>query len=283
MPIDTEKDIAQFKNRLKDLADKSYKQNSFTFTGFLGLPEQDIFWQVEKEIRHVGYTLSGSVSSYTIAANGMPEGGMTATGMTYGTSSEVQRDRKVIRFGSVSDLGYEEPFPIVCIHIRPLLAKFADKLSHRDFLGSLMNLGIDRSTLGDIVVGEKECYLYCLESIADFICENLTKIKHTNVKCERVEDGKEIPREEPAEKSILVSSERLDGVISKVYQMSRSDALEYFRAKRVFVNGRLCENNSRTLKSGDVVNVRGYGKFVYAGVAYETKKGKLNVTVRIFG
>lgn len=282
MPIDTEKDIAQFKNRLKDLADKSYKQNIFTFTGFLGLPEQDIFWQVEKEIRHVGYTLSGSVSSYTIAANRAADG--PSDGVTPDrTNQEVQRDRKVIRFGSVSDLGYEEPFPIVCIHIRPLLVKFADKLSHRDFLGSLMNLGIDRSTLGDIVVGEKECYLYCLESIADFICENLTKIKHTNVKCERVEDGKEIPREEPAEISILVSSERLDGVISKVYQMSRSDALEYFRAKRVFVNGRLCENNSRTLKSGDVVNVRGYGKFVYSGVAYETKKGKLNVTVRIFG
>lgn len=269
MPIDTEKDIVQFKNRLKDLADKSYKQNIFTFTGFLGLPEQDIFWQVEKEIRHVGYTLSGSVSNCDMAADG--------------TFQEAQRDRKVIRFGSVSELGYEEPFPIVCIHIRPLLAKFADKLSHRDFLGSLMNLGIDRSTLGDIVVGEKEGYLYCLESIADFICDNLTKIKHTNVKCERVEDGKEIPQEEPAEQSILVSSERLDGVIAKVYQMSRSDALEHFRVKRVFVNGRLCENNSRTMKSGDIVNVRGYGKFVYAGVAYETKKGKLNVTVRVYG
>lgn len=266
MPIDTEKDIAQFKNRLKDLADKSYKQNIFTFTSFLGLPEQDIFWQVEKEMKHVGYTLCGTVQTDDEAA-----------------AIEVQRDRKVIRFGNVSDLGYEEPFPIVCIHIKPLLAKFADKLSHRDFLGSLMNLGIDRSTLGDIVVGEKEGYLYCLESIADFICENLTKIKHTNVKCERVADAKDIPQEEPAEQSVLVSSERLDGVISKVYQMSRSDALDHFRAKRVFVNGRLCENNSRILKSGDIINVRGYGKFIYAGVSYETKKGKLNVTVKVFG
>lgn len=277
MPIDTEKDIQQFKNRLKDLADKSYKQNIYTFTGFLGLPEQDIFWQMEREIRHVGYTFCGGIATEegTLGeeADMIAESGVVKAG----------RDRKVLRFGNPSDLGYEEEFPIVCVHISPLLAKFADKLSHRDFLGSLMNLGIDRSTLGDIVVGEKECYLYCLDSIADYICENLTKIKHTNVKCERVKDGKEIPQEEPTEEKILVSSERLDGVIAKVYQMSRSDALEYFRGKRVFVNGRLCENNSRTLKNGDVVNVRGYGKFIYVGVDYETKKGKLNVAVKVFG
>ncbi len=251
MAIDTEKDIQQFKNRLRDLADKSYKQNIFTFSSFLGLPEQDVFWQIERDIKHVGFTLS-------------------------------EGDRKVIRFGNPAELGYEEPFPIVCIHITPLLPKFADKLSHRDFLGSLMNLGIDRSTLGDIVVGEKEGYLYCLDTIAEYICENLTKIKHTNVRCQVVEDGQEILQEEPVEEKILVSSERLDGVIAKVYQMSRGDALEHFRAKRVFVNGRLCENNSRSLKLGDIVNVRGYGKFIYDGVAYETKKGKLNVTVKVF-
>ncbi|MBQ7359044.1 MAG: hypothetical protein IJW63_02990 [Lachnospiraceae bacterium] len=254
MAIDTEKDIGQFKNRLRDLADKSYKQNIYTFTTFLGLPEQDIFWQMERELKHVGYELCDDM-----------------------------RDRKVIRFGNPAELGYEEEFPIVCIHITPLLAKFVDRLSHRDFLGSLMNLGIDRSTLGDIVVGEKEGYLYCLDSIADFICENLTKIKHTNVRCQVVEDMAEIPQEEPTEQKVLVSSERLDGVIAKVYQMSRGDALEHFRAKRVFVDGRLCENNSKTLKPGEVVNVRGYGKFIYEGVAYETKKGKLNVTVKVFG
>lgn len=251
MTIDTEKDIGQFKNRLKDLADKSYKQNIFTFTSFLGLPEQDIFWQIEREIKHVGFTLSLG-------------------------------DRKIIRFGNPEELGYEEAFPIVCVHITPLLAKFADTLSHRDFLGALMNLGIDRSTLGDIVVGEKEGYLYCIDSIAGFICENLTKVRHTNVRCQVVEDAAKILQEEPVEQKVQVSSERLDGVIAKVYQMSRGDVLEYFRAKRVFVNGRLCENNSKALKPRDVINVRGHGKFSYEGVSYETKKGKLNISVKVY-
>ena len=267
MAIDTEKDIQQFKNRLKDLADKSFRQNIFCFSSFLGLAEQDIFWQMEKELRHAGYELSGS--------------GLTAEADAEEPEADM-RDRKMIRFGNPAELGYEEPFPIVCIHIAPLLAKFVDTLSHRDFLGSLMNLGIDRSTLGDIIVGEKEGYLYCMDSIADFICENLTKIKHTNVRCQVVEGAKAVSQEKPEEQKVLVSSDRIDGVIAKVYQMSRGDALEHFRAKQVFVNGRLCENNSRTLKSGEVVNVRGYGKFVYEGVIYETRKGKWNISVKVF-
>ena len=69
---------------------------------------------------------------------------------------------------------------------------------------------------------------------------------------------------------------------SKVYNKSRSDCLELFRAGRVFVDGRLCESNSRLLKGGETVNARGFGKFVYTGQAGETRKGKLNVEVAVF-
>ena len=64
--------------------------------------------------------------------------------------------------------------------------------------------------------------------------------------------------------------------------MSRSQSIEHFRAKKVYVNSRLCENNSYQLKVNDVVSVRGYGKFVYNGVGYQTKKGKLSVNVGIY-
>ena len=127
-----EKEIHQLRNRFRDLAEKSFQQGIFTFTGFLGLSEQDIFWQEEGKLSHAGYRL---------------EGGCQAA------------DRVVARFGSPEELGYEVPFPIVCVHIRPLAQKFADDLSHRDFLGALMNLGIERSTIGDIKVGEREAYM----------------------------------------------------------------------------------------------------------------------------
>lgn len=271
MALDTEKDLQLLKKRFQELAEKSYRQNIYTFTGFLGLPEQEIFWQMEKELAYAGYRLQGS--------DKVPEAG----GSRETENGGMDCDRKIIRFGNPEQFGYEEPFPIVCIHMKPLLSKFSDSFSHRDFLGALMHLGIDRSTIGDIKVGEKEGYLFCQESIAEFICENLEKVKHTSIRCERVSGPEEFWMEEPREMAVLASAERLDGVISKVYNMSRSDSLNLFREKKVYVNGRLCENNSRILKSGETVNVRGYGKFIYDGVNHETKKGKVSLKVRVFG
>ncbi len=257
MALESSKDEQQLKNRIKDLADKAFRQNTYAFTGFLGLSEQDVFWRAETagELSHVGYELWGGYEG---------------------------AERKVVRFGSVEDLGYEETYPIVCLHVRPLLAKFADKLSHRDFLGALMNLGIERSTIGDIRVGDKEAYLFCLESIAEYICTTLDKVKHTNVKCEPVIETKDIPVEEPESREVLLPSLRLDACLAKVYNESRGDILDMFRAGKVYVNGRLCENNSKTLKEGDVVNLRGYGKFIYVGEKHETKKGKLCVEIRLY-
>lgn len=254
--MDNEKELQQLRNRFRDLADKSFSRNMFTFTGFLGLSEQDIFWQMERELSHAGFVLSGGAQ---------------------GT------DRQMVRFGNAQALGYEVDFPIVCIHIRPLLAKFADKLTHRDFLGALMNLGIERSTLGDIRVGDKEAYLFCMDSIAAYICENLTQVKHTNVKCQVVERAADVPMEEPRRITVQAASMRVDAVLAKVYNKSREDSLMLFRAQKVFVDGRLCENNARQLKVGETVNARGYGKFRVAGEPKETKKGRTAVDVEVYG
>lgn len=250
-----DKEMQQWKNRLRELADKSFQQGVFTFTDFLGLSEQDVFWREETELRYAGYHLWGGCEN---------------------------ADRIVIRFGSADELGYEVPFPIVCIHIQPLAQKFADELSHRDFLGALMNLGIERSILGDIKVGEKQAYLFCLDSMAEFICENLVQVKHTHVKCTITEEYQNVPQEEPAPVSIQVQSLRVDAVLAKVYNMSREKSLELFRAGKVYVDGRLCENNSRQLKVGETVNARGYGKFILTGEPRETRKGRLAVEAAVY-
>lgn len=255
MAQNSEKEIQQLKNRFHDLANKSFQQGIFTFTGFLGLSDQDIFWKEEPGLKYACYETSGGCEN---------------------------ADRIVVRFGSAEELGYEVPFPIVCIHIEPLQVKFADELSHRDFLGALMNLGIERSTLGDIKVGEREAYLFCLDSIAEFICENLTQIKHTHVKCSVVRELGNIRQEEPETVNIQVQALRVDAVVARVYGMSRERSLELFRAGKVYVDGRLCENNSRILKAGETVNARGFGKFILRGEARETRKGKLSVEAAVY-
>ena len=255
MALQTEKDIVQLQRRLKDLADKSFRQNIYTFSSFLGLAELEVYYKMEKELWFAHPTLFGG---------------------------DDGAERKIIRFGSLEEFGYEEAFPIVCLHIKPLLAKFADKLSHRDFLGALMNLGMERNCIGDIRVGEKEGYLYCQDTMAEYICDNLTQIKHTHVKCKVVEQIGTTQADEPEEKNVLVSSLRLDGCIAKLYNISRTESLNLFQSGRVYVDGRLTENNSRALKGGETVNVRGYGKFIFNGVKYETKKGKLCLEMLVY-
>lgn len=244
------------KRRFCELADQAWQRGSYTFTGFLGLSELSTFYEMEWEISFVPHSV-------------------------FGGSEDTER--AMIRFGSEEVFGYEEAFPIVCVRIRPLQQKFADKLSHRDFLGALMNLGIDRSTLGDIVIRDNEGYLFCSETIAPFIVENISRIKHTTVLCEQVTEPPGERQEDLKEIAIQIPSERIDGVLARVYHLSRSDSAELFRQKKVFVNGRLCENSSRMLKPEDRVSARGYGKFIYTGQQGISKKGKLNAKVLVYG
>ena len=253
--MESEKELRQLQRRLQELAEKSSRQNVYTFTGFLGMAEQDVFHQAEEELSY-------------------------AHPMLFGGSE--QAERLMVRFGSPEELGYEEKFPIVLLKIEPLLQKYADALGHRDFLGALMNLGIERSTLGDIFVKNNIGYLFCLDSIADFIIEELRKVRHTDVKCRRAEVSEALERQEKVRQHLTVSSERADVIIAGLYHLSRTQSMELFRAQKVFVNGRLCENNSYLLKKDDTVSVRGKGKFFYDGMDRETKKGKLSVGILLY-
>jgi len=250
-----DKELQMLRSRLKDLANRSYQQGIYTFTDFIGLSEQDVFWHSEPDWKGSTYRIWGG---------------------------RENADRVVIRFGSPEDLGYEIDFPIACIHVKPDNMRFAEELSHRDFLGALMNLGIERSILGDIIVGEKEAFFFCLNTMADFICEKLDKVRHTNVTCTITEDFKEPTEREPELQMLQVASARADAVIAKVFRFSRQESRKLFSTGKVFVNGRCCDDLSKELKAEDIVSVRGYGKFRYVGDMGETRKGKSNVKVAIY-
>lgn len=244
------------KKRFAELAQKCYQKNQYTFTGFLGLADTACFYEMERELSYVPYAIWGGYEG---------------------------AERVMIRFGSEEMLGYEEAFPVVCLKICPLAEKFADALTHRDYLGAMMNLGIERDVLGDILIEEKNAWIFCSQSMSDFISKNLIKVKHTSVLCEISEELPYFSSRDIQEVKIQIPSERIDGIVAKVYKLSRSESAELFRQKRIFVEGRLCENNSRLLKTGDTVSVRGYGKFEYRGEAGLSRKGKLNVLIGYYG
>ncbi|MBR6923162.1 MAG: hypothetical protein IKH50_01345 [Oscillospiraceae bacterium] len=242
------------KRRFEDLADKAFKSNHYTFTSFLTEAELSEFYT----IKHL------SPSSYTI------------------WGGRENADRVMIRFGNHEELGYTEEFPIKCVAIEPLSKKFAEELTHRDFLGCLMNIGIKRSETGDIIVNEKAAYVFCTEKMAEYICSEITRVRHTVVSCRITEELPESTSSEPSALEIQAASERIDGVISKVFHLSRSNCSELFREKKIFVNGRLNENSSYLLKEDDKISVRGFGKFIFKGISGTTRKGNKIITVEKF-
>lgn len=193
--------------------------------------------------------------------------------------STLPAKRQMIRFGSAEELGYEEPFPIASLRIHPAAPRFAEKLEHRDYLGTLLGLGIERSVLGDIFLLDTDAYVYCQESMATYFCGNLNRVRCTTVTCEPVDQvpPTALPRIE--EERVNVASGRLDAMVAAVCRLSRSQSAELLRAGKIFVGGRLAENGSFQVKEGDIVSVRGYGRFVYRGIDGETRKGRLYARV----
>ena len=191
-------------------------------------------------------------------------------------------ERCVACFGDREYFADKSDYPIKCILIKPVNQKFADTLSHRDFLGSLMGLGIRREVLGDIIISQNCGYLFCLDTISDYIIQNLTQVRHTTVNCELADNIPTDALPQPENREIIVSSERLDVIVSAIYNLSRSQVLPVFHTEKVFVNGVIKTSPSATLNIGDKVSVRGFGRFIYNGVLRHTKKDRLVISVGVF-
>lgn len=242
-------------NRIRELADRSYKNNTYTFTDFLSLSEQETFFGIERELGYAKPVLFGGAE---------------------------ENERRILRFGDPASLGYEEPFPVACLLAEPLILKFSDALSHRDYLGALMNLGIERALIGDIRVKENCAVIFCLDRIAEYICENLTRVRRTSIKISRKEEIPDRFLPEFEEVRITVGSERLDSVVAAVFHLSRTRSLELFREKKIAVSGRITENNSAHCRDGDVISVRGHGKFRIGGIGGTTARGRTVIRVQVY-
>ena len=109
-------------------------------------------------------------------------------------------------------------------------------------MGAILNLGIERSTVGDIWVEGKSAYVFCTDAIAPFLQENMVQVRHTKVRCIRLETAEGLPERKFAYREENVASLRSDGIVGAVWKLSRSQSQTLFSQKKVFVNGRSGEN-----------------------------------------
>lgn len=246
------KEMALLKKRLLELANTTFYKEYATFSDFLNLNEQSIFYEIIQQLPDVSYMLWGGTEL---------------------------AERKMICFYKGQIL--IEEFPISILKVIPSNIKFSDNLTHRDYLGAILNLGIERSKIGDILLSDKTAYVFVNTNMKEYIASSLEKVKHTNVKCVEAEMDFQF---EQKFKEIYgsVSSIRLDAVIALAFQASRSSLLGMISGGKVFVNGRMITSNSCRLNEGDVVSVRGKGKFIYYREKDLTKKGKIKIVLRTY-
>ena len=254
--MDKEEQI--LRRHFKDQALAADARGGIIFSDFLNMNEQNIFFSMKQELPKIKY-------------------------FTYGGFDDAER--KILCFcGDEAIVVSEElEWPIACIRLVPANKKFSDSLTHRDFLGAVLNLGIDRNRVGDILIQDNEGFLFCTDAIANFITEHLSKVKHTTIRAELNYDRDFEYTRKLKEITGTVSSVRLDSILAVAFKSSRSSLTGLIEGGKVFVNSREVLSNSYQLKEQDIVSVRGYGKFIYAGTVYQTKKGRYSVKILLYG
>lgn len=248
----TEEEI--LRKRFEELSRRAFAQGRYTFSEFLTLSEQSLLLSLRLE--GAPFCLEG----------GYPDA-----------------ERRLAVFGSEALCGYVSPAPIACLFLQPRGLKFEQRFSHRDVLGALMGLGVRRSVLGDIVLQGDGAYVFCLETVAPFLAEEMREVGRVPVEARVLEELPEIEAAEPEERRVNVASERLDALVAAVWNLSRAESQELIRQQKVFVNGRLVVSPDAMPREGEIVSVRGYGRFAYRGVAGQSRKGRLFVSVGVFG
>jgi RNA-binding protein YlmH len=240
-------------NELKryiELSERSYNECRYLFTDFLTEDQISNLLEHEKEL-------------YPSGIRFFP--------------AEKYATHVMVAFGCEENLGYEEDFPVDLIELAPKAEKFAEDLQHKDFLGALMNLGIERSAIGDLFVRDKKCVFYCKNTLTEMILNELVKARHTPIIARKIDTFPEGFAPTLVSGEATVQSLRLDSIVSRIFKISREEAKKRIQQETVAINGRFLPDPSKVPNVGDTLTVRGFGKAEFLGSTGETKRGRLKI------
>lgn len=243
----TDEEDRIFLSRMCDLCDRSIKTGLISYSRFLSPREQRLI--SERQIFFGNINLWGGCD---------------------------EADRRIVAF--VPNDWEEVSFPISYVCVKNTSGR---QHTHRDYLGSVLGLGITRELTGDIAVDGDRAVMAVLTEIADFIAMNLTKVASSSVRTDILDscDGFKNTRKF-TDVSSTVSSLRLDCVLSAVLNKSRTHSQELISDGSTSVNYDIVKNTSLILKEGDVISVRGSGKFILQNIGNLTKKGRTHIEVK---
>ena len=247
----------------KDSIQTAYQRSIPVYSNFMSLRERELAFQALEEF----YGKLAEGTQYII----------------YGGYDEAERQVICFLPPDGAWMPNKADFPISCIEISPANKRFSDDLNHRDYLGTVMGLGLTREQIGDILVDTEAaapiCYLFCIRDKAELIMD-ITRIKHTTVKAKEIDFQLSHWVQRYGDIIGSVSSHRLDAILALAVRISRGKALELIQSGNVFLNGRGCTENAKKLEPGDIFSVRGYGRFRFEETGRQSKKGRYPVLIK---
>ena len=257
-----QKEEQLLEKRLIELSRLAYNRSIITYTDFLNLNELNILQSIPKDTLYSRYITFGG---YDIAERQM------AAFLPDALSLRAETEKN-----EVKELFSDE---LSVLRIAPLNNKYAEELSHRDYLGAILNLGIDRSKIGDILVNGNNAVVFVRSHLGSFLTEELTRVRHTSVlsSIEPLQEFDYEPRFEEIKGT--VASVRLDSLLALAFSSSRNKLSGLIEGGKVFVNGKLVTSNGYQVKEGDIISVRGMGKFQYREQLSVTKKNRIYVLI----
>lgn len=165
----------------------------------------------------------------------------------------------------------EDPLRVIRVQIRG----GKEKLTHRDYLGSLIGLGLKREVIGDILVRGDGADILVDSEIADFLMTHYIKAGRVSLSLSLLPVTELAAAQRNVEsREDTVASLRLDNVVASVFSMSRGKAADAIRSGSVFVNNLQIQKADKVLKEGDRLVVRGSGKAILSGIGGRTRKDR---------
>lgn len=234
----------------------SKNKNKITYTDFLNISEVSVVKKILKEENVLNFVIFGGKENV---------------------------DRNIIIFypekfsKEMVEKNYEKIFEVIRIKLPNNI-----KYEHREFLSGIMKLGIKREKFGDILITKFGADIIALSEISEVLAndlKNLTRFKKSEISVENIKDLTYVETEFE-NVNIIVSSIRLDNFVSELSKCSRGNASDIIKEGRVFINSIKEIKDSKKINEGDLITIRGKGKFIFDGIEKETKSGRYLVNMR---
>nr|WP_298573448.1 YlmH/Sll1252 family protein [uncultured Mogibacterium sp.] len=245
--------------RIEDKLEQCERGNYITTTGFLNMHEQALAMHITR-------------------------GRADVKSFFYGGYEDAER--RILMFipegyADTLEEALEMISPLSVLHIK--VVPSGRKLTHRDYLGSVLSLGLDRSVIGDILVNEKGADMIVNSEIVNFLLSEFHSAGHTNLQITISDIGElEVPEQRVKAVRDTLSSPRLDNVVSTAFHVSRSEAVRAIKGGIVFVNHEEVTKIDKRINEGDMIVLRGKGKAILSELSGLSKKGRIWAEFKVF-